>query len=103
MPMSFNQRRDYLKVVLDITTHDMDEKLGVFLELARDEILSWRYGSVGIPDGVDDVPDEYCVTQVMACAAGFGQIGAPGQVTHSENGSAGLGSTRTWWRISAPM
>ena len=63
----------------------------MYLALTGHEILAWRYSLVGgIPDGAT-VPDTYEVTQIMACAAGYGHKGAPDQVTHSENGIA-----RTW-------
>ena len=63
----------------------VDAQLGVYLDLARQEILNhkYEYSANGIPD---ELPSEYDVTQVMAVMQGFAQMGAEGQVTSIENG-----------------
>lgn len=83
----------YLKTILFGSAEDnsKDAELSVYLELTGQEILNWKYSLVGVPDGVTTVPTADEVTQIMACATGFGHKGAPDQVTHSENGIA-----RTW-------
>lgn len=81
----------YLKTILGITDTSQDAEFTVYLSLTGQEILAWRYSLVGgIPEDAVVSP-EYEVTQIMACAAGYGHKGAPDQVTHSENGIA-----RTW-------
>lgn len=59
--------------------------LQVYLSLAEQEILNYRYSysSGGIPE---ILPSEYDSVQVMAVAQGFAQNGAEGQVTSIENG-----------------
>lgn len=90
--MNKSTKLSYLKTMLfgsaESTNHDAE--LSVYLQLTGYEILNWRYSLV--PDKRPEaVPTEYEVTQIMACAAGYGHKGAPDQVTHSENGVA-----RTW-------
>lgn len=74
-----------LKALLQITDTTQDATLAVYLSLSKSEILSWLY-SGNTPDDVVDVPERYEPTQIMACVVGFGQAGAEGQLTHSENG-----------------
>lgn len=63
----------------------VEAQLGVYLDLARQEILNYKYeySANGIPD---ELPSEYDVTQVMAVMQGFAQIGAEGQILSVENG-----------------
>ena len=68
-----------LKALLQITDTTQDSVLAVYLELARDEILSWLYSKRYIP------------TQIQAVVVGFSQSGADGQLSHSENSIS-----RTW-------
>ena len=62
----------------------------MYLELARDEILSWLY-SGKTPEGVTDVPAQYEPTQIMAVVVGFSISGNEGQLAGAENGIS-----RTW-------
>lgn len=73
-----------LKTLLDIAGSDQDDVLSVYLDFARDEILSWLY-SGKTPEDVMDVPKQYEPTQLMACVAGLSMKGAEGQISHSEN------------------
>ena len=73
-----------LKTLLDIAGSDQDDVLSVYLDFARDEILSWLY-SGKTPEDVMDVPKQYEPTQLMACVSGFSMSGAEGQISHSEN------------------
>lgn len=59
--------------------------LQVYLSLAEQEILNYRYSysSGGIPE---ILPTEYDAVQVMAVAQGFAQNGAEGQTVSVENG-----------------
>lgn len=79
-----------LKGLLNISDTAQDTQLGVYLSFAKSEILSWLY-SGDTPDGVTNVPTQYETTQIMACATGFSQSGADGEMSHSENGIS-----RTW-------
>lgn len=81
-----------LKTILGFTDTSHDAELTVYLSLTAQEILNWKYSCVGgVPTDVTSVPAADEVTQILACAAGYGHKGAPDQVTHSENGIA-----RTW-------
>ena len=59
--------------------------LQVYLSLAEQEILNYRYSysSGGIPE---ILPSEYDAVQVMAVMQGFAQSGAEGQTVSVENG-----------------
>lgn len=59
--------------------------LQVYLALAEQEILNYRYSysSNGIPE---ILPAEYDAVQVMAVMQGFAQSGAEGQTVSVENG-----------------
>jgi hypothetical protein len=60
------------------------EKLDAYLQIARKEILAWRYSyAASMPD---EVPEEYEMTQIQAVMAGFNMSGAENQTQHSENG-----------------
>ena len=64
-----------------------DEKLVVYLNLARTEILQWLYHQIGgVPDDVTNVPDKYEPTQIYAVVAGYTHAGSEGQTDHNENG-----------------
>lgn len=61
------------------------ETLHVYLDIAKHEILNWRYslGSSAIPE---ELPAEYEMTQIYAVLAGLTTSGAEGETAHSENG-----------------
>ena len=64
-----------------------DEKLSVYLELAKQVILNQMYDQIGgIPAEVTDVPARYEVTQIYAVIAGFTHAGSEGETQHNENG-----------------
>lgn len=83
--MSTSDKLTKLKTLLGITGTEQDALLSVYLDLCRDEILSWLY-SGRPPDGVTDVPAQYDPTQIMSVVAGYGLSGAENQTAHSENG-----------------
>lgn len=83
--MTADEKLFRLKVLLKITDIAQDAELSVLLDFVKDEILGWMY-SGAIPTDVTDVPPQYESTQVMACVFAYGQSGADGQLTHSENG-----------------
>lgn len=76
-----------LKGLLGIEDTQSDSTLGVFLSFTKSEILNWMYHLVGgIPTDVTNVPTQYETVQIMACVAGFNQMGAENQTSHHENG-----------------
>ena len=62
-----------------------DEALALFLSLAEDEILNWRYAG-NIPDDVIEVPARFVTTQLMAVVTGLSIAGNEGQKSGNENG-----------------
>lgn len=86
--MTAQEKLAMLKVILfgSAADTDKDEELSVYLDLTRKEILAFKYSLVGLPDDAVDVPKEDEITQIMACAFGYGQKGAIGELTHNENG-----------------
>lgn len=88
--MTHDKKLEYIKTLIGVSDDSKDAELSVYLELAGQEILSWKYSLVGIPE-CDAVPFEDEVTQINACIAGFGHKGAPDELMHNENGIS-----RTW-------
>lgn len=62
-----------------------DTIISSYLDLAKAEILGWRY-SYSPDDAPEDVPAEYEITQVQAVVNGFTQRGMEGQSVSVENG-----------------
>ena len=62
------------------------DKLSVYLNFARDEILNKMYAFDNKPADVVDVPSKYEQVQIMAVLVGLTVAGAEGQNSHSENG-----------------
>lgn len=63
------------------------ESLEVYLELAQNEILNWKYHLVGgVPADVTSVPASLDVIHIYSVVAGFTQAGAEGQALSIENG-----------------
>ena len=92
--MTDAEKLSYLKTILfgNDSDHSVDTELGVYLKLTAQEILNWKYSLCGgVPDGLTEVPPNEEVTQIMACAAGYGHKGAPDELMHNENGI-----NRTW-------
>ena len=77
-----------VKAILRIDSSDTSEDalITTYLEMASQEILSWRYSNAN-PDNVPEaVPTEYEMTQVQAVINGYTQSGVEGQVLSIENG-----------------
>lgn len=77
-----------VKAILRIDSTDTSEDalINTYLDMAGQEILSWRYSNAN-PDNVPDmVPSEYEMTQVQAVVNGYTQAGVEGQVLSIENG-----------------
>lgn len=85
--MTFNEKLARLKVLIGTADGSEDERLSTLLEIAGESILGYMYAMRGgVPYDVQEVPDEYANTQIMAVIVGYGLLGAEGQVSHSENG-----------------
>ena len=64
-----------------------DDKLNVYITLAKNEILNWMYSQVGgVPTTVLNVPTKYETTQIYAVVAGYTHAGSEGEMQHNENG-----------------
>ena len=77
-----------VKAILRIDTSDTSEDalITTYLEMASQEILSWRYSNAN-PDNVPEaVPTEYEMTQIQSVINGYTQAGVEGQVLSIENG-----------------
>lgn len=84
--MTEAEKLSYLKTILGVSGNDYDTEFAVYLTLTAQEIISWKYTMRGgAPDGAT-VPPEDEVTQVLACAEGYGHKGAPDEIQHNENG-----------------
>ena len=66
-----------------------DSKLGVYVTLAGQELLQWKYHLIGgVPEDVTTVPAAEEIKQIYAVVAGYTQSGAEGESAHNENGVA---------------
>ena len=71
---------------IDDTDTSEDALITTYLDMAQQEMLSWRYSHAN-PDNVPEtVPPEYEITQVQAVINGYTQAGVEGQVLSIENG-----------------
>ena len=86
--MTDAQKLIILKTLLDDGGEvPSDEKLSTYLELARAEILSWKYHLIGgIPSGVTDVSEIDDGAHIYAVVAGYTHAGAEGERQHNEGG-----------------
>lgn len=73
-----------VKSILRINDNNQDALLNTYLNVAKSEILGWRYSYA--PDTPDDVPPEYDMTQVQAVINGFTQSGDEGETVSVQNG-----------------
>lgn len=82
--MTLNDKLDMVKAIMGGDAPD-DATITSYLEIAKNEILQWRYSYN--PDNMpDDVEPAYEITQVQAVVNGFTQRGMEGEVTSIENG-----------------
>lgn len=75
-----------IKALLRIDSADTSEDALItnYLDMAAQEILSWRYSNArNVPE---DVPGAYEMTQVQAVINGYTQSGVEGQTESVENG-----------------
>lgn len=82
--MTLNDKLAMVKAIMGGDAPD-DATITSYLEIAKNEILQWRYSYN--PDNMpDDVEPAYEITQVQAVVNGFTQRGMEGEVTSIENG-----------------
>ena len=82
-PMTMEQKIAKVRAILNDNVVT-DSQIQAYLELARDEILSWghRYSS----EELVDVPWYEEPVQIMSVVVGYSQQGAEGEIQHNENG-----------------
>lgn len=83
--MTIAEKRTILKTFLE-NDAPSDDELNIYLDFAKNEILSYLYSLVVRPETVVDVPSQYEGTQIMAVVTGYNLRGAENQTSHSENG-----------------
>ena len=86
--MTSESKLAMVKAILRIDDTDTSEDalITTYLDMAQQEMLSWRYSHAN-PDNVPEtVPTEYEITQVQAVINGYTQAGVEGQVLSIENG-----------------
>ena len=82
--MTVDEKLGMVKTIMGSDAPD-DETILSYLNLAKTEILQWRY--TFNPDAMpEDVPAAYEMTQVYAVVSGFTQRGVEGQSVSIENG-----------------
>lgn len=87
MSMTEAEKLAMVKAILRLETNSEDTLIATYLDMAKREILTWRY-SYANPDNVpDEVPVEYEMTQVQAVVNGYTLSGNEGEVVHIENGT----------------
>lgn len=82
--MTADEKITAINKMLDIK--EDNDKLSVYLNFARDEILNKMYAFDNKPKDITDVPSKYEQVQIMAVLVGLTVAGAEGQNSHSENG-----------------
>ena len=71
---------------IDDTDTSEDALITTYLDMAQQEMLSWRYSHANPENVPETVPPEYEITQVQAVINGYTQAGVEGQVLSIENG-----------------
>lgn len=82
--MTAEEKLAMVKTILGPDAPD-DNTINSYLDLAKTEILQWRY-SYSDSDMPEDVPAAYEMTQIYAVVSGFTQRGMEGQSVSIENG-----------------
>lgn len=83
--MTTEEKLAMLKSILRVDDDSEDSTLTTYLNMAKSEILGWRY-SYDSANTPEDVPGEYEMTQIQAVVNGFTQSGVEGQILSVENG-----------------
>lgn len=82
--MTATEKLDMVKTIMGGDAPD-DETITSYLDLAKTEILQWRY-SYNTEAMPDEVPAAYEMTQIYAVVIGFTQRGVEGETVSVENG-----------------
>lgn len=72
-----------VKAILNITDDTQDALLGVFLNMAKTEILAWTFGKNTTKE---NIPSWLEPIQVMAVVAAYNQMGAEGETYQTVDG-----------------
>lgn len=83
--MTESQKRESIRQILNIGITE-EQRIGVYLNLAKAEIISWLYGYTDKDINECELPAKYDTVQVNAVIAGYSISGAENQTSHSENG-----------------
>ena len=83
--MNASEKLTYINAMVGITGTAEDALINVYLTLAAQEILNWKYSLIGVPEGMTDVDTEDEVVQIHAVIAGYNIRGAENQTSHNEN------------------
>ena len=85
--MTDQDKLDALKTILfgSATDTSVDDELTVYLTMAGNEIVAFKYSMRSVPDDAV-VPAEDETTQIQAAAIGYSHKGGQGEVAHDENG-----------------
>lgn len=85
--MDASVKLGYIKTMIGIDASDTSEDalINTYLDMAKQEILNFKYSLVGIPEDITDVESEDEMTQIFAVVAGYNDRGAENQTSHNEN------------------
>lgn len=83
--MTESQKRESIRTILGLEISE-EASIGVYLTLAKAEIISWVYGYTDKDISTCELPTQYDTLQVNAVIAGYSINGAENQTSHSENG-----------------
>jgi hypothetical protein len=83
--MTESQKRESIRTILGLEISE-EASIGVYLTLAKAEIISWVYGYTDKDISTGELPAQYDTLQVNAVIAGYSINGAENQTSHSENG-----------------
>lgn len=87
MAYTVEQVREEVKTQCGITTTDHDRLLLSMANLAKTELLSWRFSyAPDLMPADGEVPDDLVGVWISSVVAGYSIAGAENQTAHSENG-----------------
>jgi hypothetical protein len=83
--MTESQKRESIRTILDLDISE-EARIGVYLTLAKAEIISWVFGYTDKDINACELPTQYDTLQINAVIAGYSINGAENQTSHNENG-----------------
>ena len=84
MSMTTQEKIAYVQAMVD-DPEATDALVGAYLNRAKFAVLNRRY-PMGIPESVDDVPEQYVMNQCDLAVRYFLRRGGEGERAHNENG-----------------